>query len=71
MKSNDYISYLVHIRNDLKQVYGNNGHPCEPIYTSIWYKDFKGEERLIPVFIHEKDKNRNTIKSLRYAFREL
>jgi len=71
MKSNVYISYLTHVSNDLKQVYKDNGHPCEPIYTSIWYKDFEGEKRLIPVFIHEKDINRNTIKSLRYTFREI
>ena len=70
MKALDYIGYLKNIRKTLIEIYYDNGHLCEPIMTNVWY-EHGGDKRLTTVFVHEKDKNRNTLKSLRYTHREL
>jgi len=71
MKSIEYIGYLQNVRKELKDAYREKGHPCEPIMTHLWYQYLDEHAKLVPVFIHEKDKNRNTLKSLRYSYREL
>ena len=70
MNANSYICLLNHTRENLKEVYENKGIPCEPMLKTIWM-EWCGERTLRNVFVHEKDKNRNTLKSFRYPYREI
>jgi hypothetical protein len=62
----DYVSWVANTRQGLARLW-----KLEPIYTSLWTKDILGKEVLVPCFIHPKDRNRTTIKSLRYTHREI
>jgi len=70
MNAHEHVSWLSDTRKNLMEVYQNKGIPCEPIVKSVW-KDFGYGKFLISVFVHEKDKNRNTLKSFRYPYREI
>lgn len=67
MKAYDYIQYVSNCRNSLVRLWKG----VEPEFTSLCTTDILGKDEWVPCFVHPKDKDRTTIKSLRYTHREL
>lgn len=66
MKAYDYIQYVSRAREELLKLWN-----VEPEYISLRTIDVFGRDEWVPCFVHPKDKDRTTIKSLRYTHREL
>jgi len=66
MKAYEYIDWLEKQRQDLLDLWS-----VEPVYKTLFRKNFCGILEKIPCFIHPNDKYVGDIELLKHTYREL
>jgi len=81
MDAYDYCGFVKRCRKELVELWNPDIHPLgsheirikpikiEPVFTSLFVDS--NSSAMVHCFIHPNDKNKSTIKSLKYAHREL